>query len=769
MLKNNCFWFYCCLLSIGFSNSLSAQTPQVPRQYVIGAHTVSIDANTAASAQRYLQQWTQDPAAWRAYKTKLLPYMRLAAEVLQDQKVPKELVYAALVNRSLQEPTLKLWFVNFSRNLEIRYVQNLFIDETLNPALTSYHAAEYFNKNHKISTNWWYTLYSYFSGSVAMIQHLKANPSPPPGSTIQAHSNSDELAQYWAWRTALEADIAQPGKDESYSLVPYWVNDETLESVAIRLKVPYVQVRELNSWVKEEIYILQNQPVLVRIWAQSPTGEEENARLAAQALQRPEMSLADASNEAVNIVYAAAIEGNRAYTADYSTYYVLGAANTGSFGSANARQHTVSRGESLFAISRQYSISVNDLRTWNRLRTDNLSIGQRLFIENPNPTSSNNNNSSNNSNNNNSGNNQATRPEDNRQTQNQTQNQTGARQHVVQRGESLFAISRQYNTTVDALVAANRLGSMALSVGQVLILPANASSGQQQSSGGNNSSNNNGSNGGTYQRNPVIDRSVQPIAAAAGAPTVSQSLSLADIRLELSPLTRNRVQQDVNAFYRSQRFLQEKIARANQHLFIVEEVLAGEDVPNVFRLLPIQESDFNATAVSSSKAVGYWQFKEPAAREFGLLINAQVDERMNIIASSRAACQYLKRSHSFSNNWVFALLSYNMGFTGARNYFAQQYPDLPFDQTPSRLLLDDEAHWYLVKFLAHMVAFDHLLNQNASPIRIQNYTQGNRKTLQQIAREQNVNANTLKDFNKWLKASTIPNDKTYHVALPMAR
>ena len=45
--------------------------------------------------------------------------------------------------------------------------------------------------------------------------------------------------------------------------------------------------------------------------------------------------------------------------------------------------HTVSKGETLYRISKQYGVSVQDLKDWNNLSGNIISIGQKLIVSNP--------------------------------------------------------------------------------------------------------------------------------------------------------------------------------------------------------------------------------------------------------------------------------------------------------------------------------------------------------------------------------------------------
>lgn len=98
----------------------------------------------------------------------------------------------------------------------------------------------------------------------------------------------------------------------------------------------------------------------------------------------------------------------------------------------NENIYVVQRGDSLYSIARDKNITVAELKRLNNLTSDNLSIGQLLKIPSP------------------------LLPEDS---------------YVVQRGDSLYSIANRFNTTVDALKEVNNLTSNILSIGQVLRLP----------------------------------------------------------------------------------------------------------------------------------------------------------------------------------------------------------------------------------------------------------------------------------------------------------
>jgi peptidoglycan endopeptidase LytF len=138
------------------------------------------------------------------------------------------------------------------------------------------------------------------------------------------------------------------------------------------------------------------------------------------------------------------------------------ASSTQSAAAPTSSFHTVVAGDSLWRVATQYGVSVADLRTWNKLTSDALRLGQRLIVSAP-QSSAGAVSSGNGS--------QKTATE---QTQQRTQQ--APRFHVVQMGDSLWRIANQYQISVAEIRAWNNLTSDVLSLGQRLaVSPAQAS------------------------------------------------------------------------------------------------------------------------------------------------------------------------------------------------------------------------------------------------------------------------------------------------------
>ena len=262
----------------------------------------------------------------------------------------------------------------------------------------------------------------------------------------------------------------------------------------------------------------------------------------------------------------------------------------------------------------------------------------------------------------------------------------------------------------------------------------------------------------------IISLLVTPFFLAAqnfSVPQVPGKMKFADIQLKITEGARKEIQSDVDALTASAKFFNAKVNRAAMYMPFVEEVFKEEELPDDFKYLAIQESGFIADAVSSSNAVGFWQFKKLTADEVGLRVDNRVDERQNIIASSRAAAKYLQKNNFYFNNWIYALQAYQMGAGGAMK-------DLGDTKGGEKnLTIDKKTYWYVKKYLAHKIAFEKAINdaKKASP-KLAVYEKGGGKSMQTIARETNVEVEHLEKFNTWLLGNKIPQDKTYQVIVP---
>lgn len=128
------------------------------------------------------------------------------------------------------------------------------------------------------------------------------------------------------------------------------------------------------------------------------------------------------------------VEGVVKAIADYTGYTYYPPGSSGGSGSNNGdKTYTVQKGDTLYKIANMFNISVNDLKRFNNLTSDVLSVGQILKL---------------------------------------TETNSNVDEYVVQKGDTLYGIATEFNTTVDAIKELNNLTNNTLYIGQRLLIPS---------------------------------------------------------------------------------------------------------------------------------------------------------------------------------------------------------------------------------------------------------------------------------------------------------
>jgi hypothetical protein len=152
---------------------------------------------------------------------------------------------------------------------------------------------------------------------------------------------------------------------------------------------------------------------------------------------------------------------------------------------------------------------------------------------------------------------------------------------------------------------------------------------------------------------------------------------------------RERVERELlqNAYGQATTLLYMK--RASRWFPMIEKVLKEKGIPDDFKYLAVAESGLT-NAVSSAEAVGFWQFLAATARQHGLQVGEEVDQRYDPWLATEAACRYLSKSYALFGNWSMVAASYNMGTSGlqqASQYQGKElYPELHLNNETSRYL-----------------------------------------------------------------------------------
>ena len=225
----------------------------------------------------------------------------------------------------------------------------------------------------------------------------------------------------------------------------------------------------------------------------------------------------------------------------------------------------------------------------------------------------------------------------------------------------------------------------------------------------------------------------------------------------------------VNTYWQSNALLLMK--RAHKYFPIIEPILARHGVPDDFKYLAVAESGLQ-NVVSPKGATGFWQIMRTTGREYGLEVNANVDERYHLEKATEVACRYLRRSKEKFGSWTLAAAAYNAGPGGVNKQLTIQKADDYYD-----LLLGQETGRYVFRILAikeilsnpETYGFEIAKEDLYDPIPTFTVEVDEPVTnFADFAAEYGINYKILKRHNPWLRQPHLNNvtKKKYAIAIP---
>jgi len=214
------------------------------------------------------------------------------------------------------------------------------------------------------------------------------------------------------------------------------------------------------------------------------------------------------------------------------------------------------------------------------------------------------------------------------------------------------------------------------------------------------------------------------------------------------------------------------IKNAPRYFSIIEPILKANGVPDDFKYLCVAESGFDVRALSPAKAAGLWQILESTAKENGLEVNTEIDERYNIEKSTQVACRILKSAYEKYGSWSLVAASYNGGRAGLDQKIAKQMVKSYYD-----LLFVEETTRYVFRILAYKLVMENpekygfdIKQKDFYPIIPTNNVEvsGSVPDWAAFAIEKGINYKILKNFNPWLRETFLKNPlrKTYVLRIP---
>lgn len=215
------------------------------------------------------------------------------------------------------------------------------------------------------------------------------------------------------------------------------------------------------------------------------------------------------------------------------------------------------------------------------------------------------------------------------------------------------------------------------------------------------------------------------------------------------------------------------LRRSATYAPLIEKILREYHLPPDLIYLAMIESGFNLNAYSHANAAGPWQFIRSTGRMYGLESGGLVDERRNIIESTRAAAAHLRDLYRLYGNWYLAFAAYNSG-TGTVNraiarggtkdfwklsatghrYFRQETKDyVPRILAAAIIAKDYRKYGFSTHLFGKPISFDEVTVPDATDVTV-------------IAKCTGTTEDEIRTLNPALVAGVTPPGKRYTVNIP---
>ena len=272
------------------------------------------------------------------------------------------------------------------------------------------------------------------------------------------------------------------------------------------------------------------------------------------------------------------------------------------------------------------------------------------------------------------------------------------------------------------------------------------------------------------ERRPV---SLEQIALRSNDIEFADDITFAGERVPLVMFNiRERYERELlsNCYFHSNTML--LLKRSSRWFPVIEPILKRYGVPDDFKYLCVTESMLT-NAQSPAGAVGFWQFMEGTAKEFGLTVNKDVDMRYNVELETEAACRYFLKSYDIYHNWTLVAASFNAGTRRLNKFLKEQKVNSYYD-----LLMADETERYVFRILAFKSILENpeqygiyvSKDLEYKPFRYKTVVvKDNVESWADFAKKFGITYKLLKVFNPWLRSNTlkVKRDEVYEIKIPL--
>ena len=306
-------------------------------------------------------------------------YFPMFEEALAKQNVPLEIKYLAVVESALNPKAVSrmgatgLWQFMYHTGKQYNLKIDSYVDERSDPLKSSEAAAEYMNKMYAIFGDWDLVLASYNSG---------------PGNVAKAIRRSGGQQNYWNIRKNLPKETQgyvpaflatmyiyeyhkEHGIKPERALVPHFATDTILikkqmsfKQISDLLDVPEAELKLLNpSYKMNVIPVYSDQDHFLRLPKEKIAVFASNEDKIYAYIQRD----LDFREKPFQVQRAIVLNDTMSYSTQRVTL-------------PKTKYYTVKRGDNLSEIADKYSVTVAEIKKWNKLKGSTVARGKSLKI-----------------------------------------------------------------------------------------------------------------------------------------------------------------------------------------------------------------------------------------------------------------------------------------------------------------------------------------------------------------------------------------------------
>ncbi|TAH19942.1 MAG: LysM peptidoglycan-binding domain-containing protein [Cytophagales bacterium] len=244
---------------------------------------------------------------------------------------------------------------------------------------------------------------------------------------------------------------------------------------------------------------------------------------------------------------------------------------------------------------------------------------------------------------------------------------------------------------------------------------------------------------------------------------VPTEMQFADMRILFDAEAREIIQGRVDNFVKAG-YYNNCILRAKMYFPLIEQALTRQHTPTDLKYLSLLSSYVIPSSQAPDGSVGLWLMTDSLARQLGLTVNNEVDERMHVILSSESMAKHLAEKNYILRNWIYTMMSYRMEIVDVMNEFDRSLIGA------NQLLITSKTHNSILNLLAYVIAYKEKIDApppHKLDLLVYNNAQG--KSLKEIASFTKLPYEQVKNFNKWLIIDKVPAYKHFSVLLPVPK